>query len=226
MSRTALVLCGGLGTRFASVSQTPKILAKFREGKFIDWLIEYLIDHNFVKIVLSLGHNSELILNHITRISKNIKIDYIIEDTPLGTGGAIKSYLKNNFESEVYIFNGDTFFSQELPTQLFDKCLENKFAVICKTFPLNDRYGDFSLHKHKLGIKRGSESVPIEDSKVYCGVARVPNTATFDDLPLKFSTEDFFLKQDHEFVIIEYSGDVIDYGIPEAYIKLTNLYGQ
>ena len=65
MSRVALILCGGKGTRFRSISSSPKILAPFRSGLFIDWLIDFLKNNKFETIILSLGYKSEEIIEYI-----------------------------------------------------------------------------------------------------------------------------------------------------------------
>ena len=224
MSRIALILCGGMGTRFASVSTDPKILAKFRGKLFIDWLTDYIIDHAFDKIVYSLGYKSDQVISHIEKINKEISIDYLVEEVPLGTGGAIKAYFERYGRSELYVFNGDTFFSKKLPIAFFSTELSNTFSVVCKNFSVNERYGDFSINNGKLQIKRGTKSKPIFNSNVYCGVARFPISTNFSDLPPKFSTEDLFLNQDQEFKIFKYNGILMDFGVPEAYYKLKNLY--
>ena len=121
MSRIALILCGGMGTRFASVSNDPKILAEFRGKLFIDWLTDYICDHAFEKIVYSLGYKSDQIISHIEKINKEISIDYLVEEVPLGTGGAIKAYFERHGRSELYVFNGDTFFSKNYLRNFFQK---------------------------------------------------------------------------------------------------------
>ena len=121
MSKIALILCGGMGTRFASVSNEPKILAGFRGKSFLDWLTDYISDHTFEKIVYSLGYKSDQIISHLEKINKEISIDYLVEDVPLGTGGAIKAYFERYGRSELYVFNGDTFFSKKLPEEFFRK---------------------------------------------------------------------------------------------------------
>lgn len=224
MSRIALVLCGGMGTRFASVSNDPKILAEFRGKPFIDWLTDYISDHAFEKIVYSLGYKSDQIIRHLEKMNKEIPVDYLIEDVPLGTGGAIKSYFEHYGRSELYVFNGDTFFSKKLPEELFSKEFSNIFSVVCKNSSVNDRYGDFSINNGNIQIKRGTKSRPILNSNVYCGVARLPCTTIFDDLPSKFSTEDLFLTQDKDFKVLNYEGEIMDFGVPEAYSKLKNLH--
>lgn len=224
MSKTALILCGGMGTRFAAVSNEPKILAEFRGKSFLDWLTDYISDHAFEKIVYSLSYKSEQIISYLEKINKEISIEYLVEEVPLGTGGAIKAYFQRYGRSELYVFNGDTFFSTKLPREFFSKELSNTFSVVCKKFSVNERYGDFSINNGKLQIKRGTKSKPILNSNVYCGVARLPSSINFSDLPIKFSTEDLFLNQDKEFNIVKYNGVILDFGVPEAYSRLKNLY--
>ena len=194
MYKIAFILCGGKGTRFRPVSLKPKILANFRGKPFIDWIIDYLIGHKFDEIIFSLGYKSDEVLEYLNRIKKDISITYLVEDFPLGTGGAIKSFFDTYGSKEIFIFNGDTFFSDKLPNRLFSPDLENRFVCIFKRFEVNDRYGDFSLVSDRLLIKRGTAELPIYDSQVYCG-----STNTFVNfvwwIKPPFSTEDLFVKQ-------------------------------
>ena len=58
----ALILCGGEGKRFQSVSEKiPKSLAKVSGKPMLKWLIEDLHAYNVKKIVLATGHLSKKI---------------------------------------------------------------------------------------------------------------------------------------------------------------------
>ena len=131
MSKTALILCGGKGTRFSTVSTQPKILANFRGEPFIKWLIDYIEDHGFLEVIFSLGYKSDSIIRYLERIPlRKISIKYIVETSPLGTGGAIKGYFENQKPDEVYIFNGDTFFSKKMPEKLFSESYSDQIVVV------------------------------------------------------------------------------------------------
>lgn len=107
----AIILAGGLGTRLKSISNNiPKPLMPINDKVFLDYPIHQLKKFNINNIYLSVGFNYELITDYF----KNTDIKYIIEDQPLGTGGAIKKALSQitDFEN-IIILNGDTYFDVE-----------------------------------------------------------------------------------------------------------------
>ena len=224
MSRIALVLCGGEGTRFRSISSSPKILAPFRNGLFIDWLVWFLKENNFEKIILSLGYKSDLIINYIDSELKSHKISYIIEDSPLGTGGAVINAIKSLNCDELCVFNGDTFWSNNLTKEFLHKPIDLGLCLT-KKFPLNERYGDFSLKNGKLIIKRGSSKIPIVDSKVFIGIARVSKNLKNINLKKPYSFEELLVSQSNGLGLCNFDGDVFDFGVPEAYEIFGELHG-
>ena len=77
--KSALVLCGGRGTRFASVSTDPKILTKFGKTTFLDWLVEYLRANGFEKIYFSVGYKHEKIISYVSNKGFITPCDFIID---------------------------------------------------------------------------------------------------------------------------------------------------
>ena len=68
-----LILCGGLGTRFRSISKKiPKALAKVSNKPILDWLLMILKKQGFNKVILATGFKGELIDNHIKNHWKNL----------------------------------------------------------------------------------------------------------------------------------------------------------
>ena len=56
----AIILCGGLGTRFRSVSESiPKTLAPVSGRPVLKWLIDDLTIMGIKRIILASGHLSE-----------------------------------------------------------------------------------------------------------------------------------------------------------------------
>ncbi len=104
----ALILCGGLGTRFRGVSNTvPKSLAVVSGKPILKWLVDDLLSFDIKKIILCTGHLSEKIEFYCTNELQN---DCIIskEKTPLGTGGAIKNAEKYLVSEQIIVLNGDS----------------------------------------------------------------------------------------------------------------------
>lgn len=107
-----LILCGGLGTRLSSISKgIPKGLMTGPSGSpFIHELIDQLSQSGFKNIVLALGYGSEDYVNFFrTQLQGDTFIRFSIEDSPLGTGGAIINALKEINTENFFVVNGDTY---------------------------------------------------------------------------------------------------------------------
>jgi D-glycero-alpha-D-manno-heptose 1-phosphate guanylyltransferase len=111
---TAVVLAGGLGTRLRSVvPDLPKPMAPVRGRPFLEHLMDYWIGQGVRRFVLSIGYRGNLIQEHFGTCYRQIPVEYSVEETPLGTGGALLLAARNLAESFV-LLNGDTFFEVDL----------------------------------------------------------------------------------------------------------------
>ncbi len=104
----AIILAGGLGTRLRPLTDTtPKPLLPISGKPIIEHAILNFKKHGIVDIILSIGYRAELIKDYFADGSKfGVNIEYCIEDSPLGTGGALKKAAGNIDETFVAI-NGD-----------------------------------------------------------------------------------------------------------------------
>jgi len=106
----AIILAGGKGTRLASrLRGIPKPLALVAGRPFLSWLLSYLAQQGFTRILLSVGHLHQEITSRFDHVYDGMRLDYVIEDHPLGTGGAIRFALAQSHDEHVFILNGDTF---------------------------------------------------------------------------------------------------------------------
>src|SRR5580704_11464796 len=117
--KEAIILAGGLGTRLKSViSDLPKCMAPVSGKPFLHWVISYFQKQGVEKFIFSLGYKHEIIEEYLNKeftIRKSpVAIQLSIEETPLGTGGAIKLACEKATEQNVTIINGDTFFKINL----------------------------------------------------------------------------------------------------------------
>jgi len=222
---TAIVLCGGIGSRFREISKLPKILSKFQNGKFIDYIIEYLKMHNIKNIVFSVGYKHDYIIKYIKE-KEYLDVSFIIEDKPLNTGGAILNVQRKLLLSKnqrYLVLNGDTYWSESLPDLLFDN-LDKSIILCAHSVLINDRYGNLILKNNKLEISRGSISNKIYNSLVYSGIASIP--ASFLNEQIKpLSVEELFTSWNEfaDFKIHTLNSEVIDFGTTEGYEALQSL---
>ena len=97
----AIILAGGLGTRLRSmISDVPKCMAPVAGEPFLYYLLKTLEAAGFKHVILSLGYKHEIIEDWIKKIQTSLQISTIIEQEPLGTGGAVKLALTIARQSE------------------------------------------------------------------------------------------------------------------------------
>jgi len=89
----AVVLAGGLGTRLReTVVELPKSLAPIGKQPFLSYLLGWLRSQGITEVILAVGHGRKAIVQHYSRHKPHgIRIRYSIENTPLGTGGALRN---------------------------------------------------------------------------------------------------------------------------------------
>ncbi|NPV89645.1 MAG: NDP-sugar synthase [Firmicutes bacterium] len=105
----ALFLAGGIGTRLRPITEDlPKPMVPIMGKPLLERNIENLKKYNIInEIVLSTCYKPHKIENHFGDGKKfGVKISYISEDIPLGTGGAIKN-AECFFDDTFLVFNAD-----------------------------------------------------------------------------------------------------------------------
>ena len=112
---SAVILAGGLGTRLRGVvSDRPKPMAPVAGRPFLEWQIDYWMAQGVRHFVLSVGYRREAIEAHFSTF-RGARIDYAVEEQPLGTGGGVLLALAHLDDNAPFLLlNGDTFFAVEL----------------------------------------------------------------------------------------------------------------
>ena len=105
----AVILTGGLGTRLRPLTYTvPKGMVEIKGRPFLEYLILYLKRFGVGRVLLCTGYLGEKIEEYFQDgAACGVKIGYSREETPLGTGGALKQALPL-LEEEFFLTNGDT----------------------------------------------------------------------------------------------------------------------
>ena len=106
----AVILVGGEATRLRPLTcNIPKAMVPVLNTPFLEHVIRHLGSHQIRDIVLAEGPLARPIESYLGDGSQlGVRLSYIVEDTPLGTAGAIKNaekYLDETF----LVLNGDIF---------------------------------------------------------------------------------------------------------------------
>ena len=143
----ALILAGGKGTRLSSLTkdEIPKPMCEINGKPIIEYAIENLKQNNITEIIISVGHLHHVIENYFGDGSKfGVSISYIVEDTPLGSGGCLY-YLKNKIKETFLICPGDAIFDVDISKIIaFHK--EKKADVTIFSHPNLHPYDSDLLH--------------------------------------------------------------------------------
>jgi D-glycero-alpha-D-manno-heptose 1-phosphate guanylyltransferase len=106
---TAIILAGGLGTRLrTAVPDLPKPMAPILSRPFLEHLMDYWIGQGVNNFVLSVGYLQEVITGHFGQNYRGNSIRYVVEETPLGTGGGLL-LAAQGITDPFLVLNGDTF---------------------------------------------------------------------------------------------------------------------
>ena len=74
---------------------------------FLEILLGSLAQQGFTRVVLSLGFMAEKISGYFGSHFFGMDLLYVVEDSPLGTGGGARLASENCTQDHVFIFNGD-----------------------------------------------------------------------------------------------------------------------
>ena len=230
---TAIILAGGLGTRLReAVPDLPKPMAPVNGRPFLEYLIDYWIEQGVKRFVMSVGYLHQDIVRHFGYRYRGVEIDYSVEESPLGTGGALllaSSKLKSNHP--FLLLNGDTFFTVSLD-QLSDFSTANKADWCFSIFHSLDQSRYLGLDLSPNGkILSFNPSATSDRKFVNGGVYLVHPSALLgfaQSTKLNISLEqDLFpmaLEKGQNFVGLEFTGTFIDIGIPSDYQKAQSIF--
>lgn len=116
---TVVIMAGGMGLRLRPLTEnTPKPMLPVGGKPMVQHTIESLRAEGFVNFVLAINYLGDQIEGHFGDGSDfGVRITYVKEEQPLGTGGAL-SLLKGTFTSPLVLINGDVLLSARLSAML------------------------------------------------------------------------------------------------------------
>ncbi len=218
-----IVLAGGLGTRLRGTigENVPKCMAPVNGQPFLHYLFEYLATQACDRVILSLGHKHEMILDWLQTEQRPFGIDYVLEHEPLGTGGGIQLAMKQAKGEHVAVLNGDTMFRVDLQQQLDQHLAREAEATLAlKEMHNFDRYGVVNTGADDRIISF-EEKQQRERGYINGGVYLISRNAfLLRELPEKFSFEKDYLEafvNQQQFYAYVSDSYFIDIGIPQDY---------
>lgn len=119
----AVILVGGQGTRLQPLTlRTPKPMLPFAGVPFLTHQISRLRAAGVDHVVMATSYRSEVFHEHFgSGTDLGVRIDYVTETEPLGTGGGIRNVarrLESAPDDPVLIVNGDVLSGHDIGAQL------------------------------------------------------------------------------------------------------------
>ena len=116
----ALVLAGGYATRLRPISYAmPKLLFPVLCKPMIHWTLDLLKSVGTTDVVLGVNYLADILRANVGSTYKNMRINYSLESTALGTAGPLKLASTNMQFDETFIaMNGDIVAQINLPEML------------------------------------------------------------------------------------------------------------
>jgi D-glycero-alpha-D-manno-heptose 1-phosphate guanylyltransferase len=219
----AIILAGGFGTRLQKVVRdVPKPLAPVAGRPFLAYLLDSLSHAGVKRAVLATGYLSEQIEAAMGHAWRGMALAYSVEDTPLGTGGAIQKALSKTSGGPVLVLNGDTwlrFSATEFAAAV--QASGQPLGMALARVPDVARYGAVALSGECITDfgEKNSSGPGFINAGVYCMAD--PARLSFPAMKA-FSFEKEILapagSAGHLFGFI-HTSDFIDIGVPEDYAR-------
>ena len=219
--RQAIVLAGGFGTRLQAVLRdVPKPLAPVRGLPFVHYILRWLEESGVQRVIASTGYLADKMEAGFRSYSGGLKMTFLREESPLGTGGAIYRALREASDGGVFALNGDTYFPADL--NLFRREAERlggPFAIALRRLPDVSRYGAVDVDNGRIIAmnEKGRSGAGLVNAGLYLLPAdlwrRVP-------MPEVFSWETDFMQPKASSlgaagVVLD--APFLDIGTPESY---------
>lgn len=115
----ALILVGGEGTRLRPLTSTiPKPVVPLVDRPFMAYMLEWLAGHGVDDVVMSCGFMAAGVHNVLgDGAAYGVRLRYVEEPRPLGTGGALK-FAESLLDERFFMVNGDVLTDLDLSAQL------------------------------------------------------------------------------------------------------------
>ena len=214
-----VILAGGFGTRLQSVvHDVPKPMADINGTPFLELLMQELSFLDPERFVLCVSYKKEIIQNHFKNNFLGIPVVYAEEDTPLGTGGAIKHAFNLYDMSDALVLNGDSYIAADYK-RFIQQNQNEDLSVMLKHVDNANRYGRVDVDGGRIVAFHEKEPI-IQSGLINAGIYKVSRNLFFNNLPDKFSFEKDILEpmipqlKPTYMIADDY---FIDIGLPESY---------
>lgn len=218
----AIVLAGGFGTRLREVvPDLPKPMAPVAGRPFLEILLHALASKGFCRVILSLGFMAGKVEAHFGEQFAGMELVYEVENTPLGTGGAVRQALTRCSEDHVFVFNGDTYLDLEVADVEAHWQTHRVPIIVAREVPDTARFGRLNTAGGRVTgfLEKGMAGAGLINAGCYVLPVAILNGFAHGQA---FSLETDFLAKTvgaQRIDVFVTNGHFIDIGVPEDYAR-------
>ena len=224
----AVILVGGEGTRLRPLTcNTPKAMVPILNRPFLEHLLHYLEKHGVSDIILAIGHLPDRIQSYFSDgAGFGVRITYLVEESPLGTAGAVKN-AEPFLDKPFVVINGDILTDIDL-TAMMRRHQETKAKASIALTPVDNPtiYGVVETDtqgKVKRFVEKPSRD-EVTTNMINAGIYILePEVLKYipSSTPSMFEYHLFPLLLKMGELILGYPSDAywIDIGTPQKYLK-------
>jgi NDP-sugar pyrophosphorylase family protein len=225
----AVILAGGEGTRLRPLTlSVPKPVVPVVDRPFLRHQLDLLATVGVTEIVFSLAYRPErvqAVFGDGSGLGR--RIHYAVEDTPLGTGGAVKN-AERHLDDVTVVFNGDVLTDVDLPAVVRAHHETRASAtIVLAPVPNPSAYGlvETDAGGRILRFIEKPDPSQITTDTINAGIY-VLDTATLELMPpgVKHSIERAFfpslIARGDRLTGYVHRGYWIDIGTPEKYLQV------
>jgi D-glycero-alpha-D-manno-heptose 1-phosphate guanylyltransferase len=190
---------------------------------FLSFVIDALRMQGIEQFIFSLGYKADVVEKYLEEHYPTLDYSIIVEDEPLGTGGAIQLACTKTHEENVLIANGDTLFKIKLnELEKFHAHHKAECTIALKPLKKFDRYGVVEIDKEGSVIsfkEKQYYNYGLINGGIY--ILNVPDFLQHS-FPEKFSFEKEYLEKNAGKDILHgciQDGYFIDIGVPQDFNK-------
>lgn len=210
LKRTAVILCGGKGSRLGLIGKKiPKCLVLIHNKPIIWYILKVLIKNNFNHFIIPTGYRSSMIKKYLSNNKdfKNLHIEII--ETGLNTTIAKRIFLikKKIISKNFLLLNGDAIFDLNV-NKIFKKHVKNKVNMTLIGCEAQLAFGTVGIEKGKI-VSFDREitynAVKVSNKKAFTGyVYSGMNMMSLDILKVDFKNYINFEKELYPKIIKKY----------------------
>jgi mannose-1-phosphate guanylyltransferase len=225
----ALILAGGEGTRLRPLTQTiPKPVIPLAGQPFISYMLEWLRGHGVDDAVLACGFMADGVRAVLgDGGALGVRLRYIEEPAPLGTGGALK-FAEELLDDRFLMLNGDVLTDIDV-TALLEQHARTHATATLALYPVDDpsAYGLVRLNDDRSVSEFLEKPSPEQiDTNLINAGAYVLERRVLDSMPpagtnVSIERDVFPTLVGHGLYGYAASGYWLDIGTPDRYLQAT-----